>query len=67
MDSIITGLCFILLEFNMIYPARTVDLIPDFIGYILLYRGLKALTGRSAALARVFRFTVPLAVLTGTG
>lgn len=67
MDSIITGLCFVLLDFNVIYPTRTVDLIPDFIGYILLYRGLKALTERAAALARVFRLSIPLAVLTGMG
>ncbi|MEA5039309.1 MAG: hypothetical protein VB086_05680 [Clostridiaceae bacterium] len=66
MDSILAGLCFILLDFTLIFPTRTVALIPDFIGYLLLYRGLKELMEKAPALARLHRWSCPLAVGTGT-
>ena len=36
MDLILYGLCFILLQVNM----NGLDLLPDFVGYFLMYRGL---------------------------
>lgn len=67
MDSILAGLCFILLDFTLIFPTRTVALIPDFIGYLLLYRGLKDLFAKTPALARLQRWSCLLAVGTGIG
>lgn len=60
MDLIFYGLCFVLLSLNM----NGFDLMPDCVGYFLLYRGLGQLAGESKRFASICPVCLAMSVLT---
>ena len=47
MNNIFIGFIFVFLDFNLDLGSSRIGLIPDFIGYVLIYQGLKELSGQS--------------------
>lgn len=65
MNNIFIGLLFVFLDFDIQFGASKVGLIPDFIGYILIFIGLAELTAGNDRFSRVRPFAVYMAVYTG--
>jgi glucan phosphoethanolaminetransferase (alkaline phosphatase superfamily) len=65
MSSIFTGFLFIFLDLNLTFGQARLELIPDFIGYIILLNGLKEMSGESPAFDKVRPFATVMAFYTG--
>lgn len=52
MNKIFIGLLFIFFDFNFEFGASVIDIIPDFIGYIIIYMGVKELADESQIFKR---------------
>ncbi len=65
MKSIFTGLLFVVLNFNLNLGNSTIELLPDFIGYIILAGGLLELAGESLLFIKVRPYSIGMAVYTG--
>lgn len=64
MSNIFIGLLFIFLDFNFKLGSSTIELIPDFIGYILMLNGLKELAGESSRFEKVIPYTKGMVIYT---
>ncbi len=62
MDHIFIGFLLIFLDFNINLGNSTVGLIPDFIGYIFLVRGLNSLHGESPLFAKAHPAAVGMGI-----
>ena len=58
MRNIFVGLLFIFLDFNLDFGTTRVGLIPDFIGYIMVFQGLKELIFLSEHFAKAKPFAM---------
>lgn len=65
MRSIFIGMLLIFLDFNININASTIGLIPDFIGFIFMVKGLDELSGKAASFARARPFAVVMGVFSG--
>lgn len=65
MAKLFWGFFFIYVNFNLSVNAHTLNVLPPFVGYILLYKGLVELDAESGLFAKVRPFTVGMAVYTG--
>jgi hypothetical protein len=65
MTSIFAGFIFIFLDFNLNLDNSTIELIPDFIGYLIMLGGLRVMAGESPAFAKVRPHAVFMAFYTG--
>lgn len=65
MKNIFIGLLFVFLDFNLNLGASTVELIPDFIGFILMYNGSKELIQESEWFNKIMPFTLGMSIYSG--
>jgi len=65
MKKIFIGLLLVFLDFNLTLNNSQIGLIPDFIGYIVMVKGLEEMTDESPLFPKVRPFTVGMAVYTG--
>ena len=64
MGKFFWGFCFIYLNFNLSVNAHTLNILPEFVGYFLLLRGLEELDGESGVFAGVRPFAVGMTIYT---
>jgi hypothetical protein len=64
MSNIFIGLIFILLDFNFNVNNSTIGLLPDFIGFLFILKGITQLTGESTWFTRLKPFALGMAVYT---
>lgn len=64
MNNIFYGLLFVFLDFNAPIGLSIVGLIPDFIGYILIFSGLAELSAGKDRFSRMRPFAVAMAAYT---
>ena len=62
MKKLFWGVFFIYLNFNINFNGHQVNLLPDFVGYILLLLGANEFAGKSAYFGRVKPFAIGMAV-----
>ncbi len=65
MNTIFVGMIFTLFDFNIKLGGSSLGLLPDFVGYILIFRGLDELVEQSAQFAKAKPWALGLAVYTG--
>ena len=65
MKRIFIGLVFILLNLNIDIGSIRIGFIPDFLGYIMIYKGLGELEDKSENFINAKRFCIPLAIYSG--
>ena len=65
MKRIFIGLVFILLNLNIDIGSIRIGFIPDFLGYIMIYKGLGELEDKSENFNNAKRFCIPLAIYSG--
>jgi len=65
MSNIFTGMLLVFLDFNLNIGRSTIGLIPDFIGYIIVDKGLAELADESYRFAKARGFAKGMAVYTG--
>lgn len=65
MRRIFGGLIFLLLQAKVLFGSYTLDLLPDFGGYLLIFFGAGALVSGSRMLGKIRFFTLILAACTG--
>ncbi len=65
MRNIFIGFLFVFLDFNLTLGASQIGLIPDFVGYILVFQGLTELEKMSARFIKARPFALGMAVYTG--
>ncbi|WP_298035175.1 hypothetical protein [uncultured Dysosmobacter sp.] len=64
MKKLFWGLFFVFLNFNLSVNQHTLNLLPPFVGYYLLYQGTKELDGESQLFRNVRPFAVGMGVYT---
>lgn len=64
MKKLFWGLFFVFLNFNLSVNQHTLNLLPPFVGYYLLYQGAKELDGESGLFRSVRPFAVGMGVYT---
>ncbi|MGI5878089.1 MAG: hypothetical protein ACOX7W_05730 [Christensenellales bacterium] len=64
MNNIWIGLIFIFLDFNLDINASRIGLIPDFVGYILMLRGLAEMAQESPRFEKARPYAVGMAIYT---
>ena len=64
MRNIFIGLLFVFLDFNLNLGSSTIGLIPDFIGYILIYQGLGEISLLSGWFAKVRPWALGMIIYT---
>lgn len=64
MKKLFWGLFFVFLNFNLSVNRHTLNLLPPFVGYYLLYQGAKELDGESSLFQSVRPFAVGMGVYT---
>ena len=62
MNSIFIGMIFIFLDFNLTFNNVIVGLIPDFIGYIYIYKGAKELSVYSERFEETYTYIVVMGI-----
>jgi hypothetical protein len=62
MGSLFWGLFFILLDFNVTFNTCVLGLLPDFVGFLLILRGLKELQQYSAEFVKIQPVVILMAV-----
>lgn len=65
MTRIFTGFLFIFLDFTLNLGQVRLELIPDFIGYIIMLNGLRGMSSESRAFIKARPFAVFMAFYTG--
>lgn len=65
MKRIFWGFFFVFINFNLSFNAHTLNLIPTFVGYILLYQAAGELTEQSRRFKTLRPFAAAMAVYTG--
>lgn len=65
MKRIFIGLVFILLNLNIDIGSIRIGFIPDFLGYIMIYKGLGELEDKSENFNNAKRFCIPLSIYSG--
>lgn len=65
MKKIFWGFFFVYLNFNLTINGFGLNLIPDFVGYILLYQAAGTLAGESGQFRKLQPFSVAMAIYTG--
>ena len=65
MKRIFWGFFFVFINFNLSFNAHTLNLIPTFVGYILLYQAAGELTEQSSRFKTLRPFAAAMAVYTG--
>ena len=65
MKSIFISLFFIFLDFSINFGNMRIGLLPTFVGYLLLYRGLKTIYTESPHFAKMQPFSMGMAVYNG--
>ena len=65
MKKVFWGFFFVFINFNLSVNAHTLNLLPDFVGYILLYQAAGALAEESGRFRKLRPFTLAMAVYTG--
>lgn len=65
MKNIFIGFLFILLNFNLNLNQSSIDLLPDFVGYIILANGLLELESESSYFLKARPYSIGMAVYTG--
>lgn len=65
MSSIFTGFMFIFLDFSINLGNTRIELIPDFIGYLIMLGGLREMAGESPAFTKVRPHAVFMVFYTG--
>lgn len=64
MNKIFAGFLFIFFSFNITFEAHTIDLVPTFVGYILLLLGYKEMALESDKFASLKVITIIMAIYT---
>jgi hypothetical protein len=62
---IFIGLILNFLDFNVNFGSSNIELLPDFVGYILMYQGMKELSGDSEWFRKLPSFTIAMAIYSG--
>ena len=62
MQRIFTGMLLVFLDFNLDFGASRLGLLPDFLGYIFMLRGLRELDGFSPQFGRITLYVRGMAV-----
>lgn len=62
MRNIFIGFLFIFFEFNLYLGNSTIDIIPDFIGYIILIKGLDEMSADGPSFARIKPFAMGMGI-----
>lgn len=62
MNNIFYGMLFVFLDLDLNFGDSKVGLIPDFIGYILIFVGLAELTAGKDRFSRTMPFAAAMAV-----
>ena len=62
MRNLFIGFLLIFLDFNLNLNSITIGLIPDFIGYIFMIKGLDELSGEAGSFARIRPFAVGMGI-----
>lgn len=65
MSSIFWGFFFIFINFNLTVNQHVLNILPPFVGYLLLVRGTRAMEAESTLFAPIRPFAVGMAVYTG--
>ena len=65
MKRIFWGFFFVFINFNLSFNAHTLNLIPTFVGYILLYQAAGELAGENRRFDQLRPFAIAMAVYTG--
>ena len=65
MKKVFWGFFFIYLNFNLTLNGFKLNLLPDFVGYLLLYQATGTLAGESGRFQKLRPFSVAMAVYTG--
>ena len=65
MKKVFWGFFFVFINFNLSVNAHTLNLLPDFVGYILLHQAAGALAEESGRFRKIRPFTLAMAVYTG--
>lgn len=64
MKKLFWGFFFIFLNFHLNFNSYSLNILPDFVGYLLLFQGTKALGAESHYFRSIQPFTVGMAVYT---
>lgn len=65
MNNLLVGMLLVFLDYNLTAGKHTIGLIPDFIGYIIMVRGLSEMGEQSGRFAKARPIALGLAVYTG--
>lgn len=65
MNHLFLGMLFVFLDFNLNFGRCTLGLLPDFVGYILLVKGLEELVPVCGKFAKAKPWALVMAVYTG--
>lgn len=65
MKNIFTGFIFILLDINFNFNAFKLDLLPDFVGYLIMINGLTEMSEQSPLFLKVKPYAIGMTVYTG--
>lgn len=65
MGKILAGLLFILVDFNITGGTSSIDILPDFVGYILIIYGLRTLIDKSIHFKKAHSFSIGMAIYMG--
>ncbi len=65
MDKIFIGFLLIFLDFNLFFGYSQIGLIPDFVGYIVMIKGLEEMARESTRFETVKPYAIIMAVYTG--
>lgn len=65
MKKIFTGMLFVFLDFMLTLNTSRIELIPDFIGYILIVKGLMELSDESFWFGKVRPYAIGMAIYSG--
>lgn len=63
MNNIFWGFFMVMLDFNLTFSSGSLSLLPDFIGWFLLYRGLTELSDESVSFANVKNMAIVMIIL----
>lgn len=65
MGKILAGLLFILIDFNITGGTSSIDILPDFVGYIFMIYGLRTLIDKSSHFKKAHSFSIGMAIYMG--
>lgn len=65
MNNLFLGMLFVLLDFNINFGKCTLGLLPDFVGYLLMMKGLEELAPASGQFAKARPWALVMTIYTG--